>query len=163
MVTERAQAAGKTAGWPPSPGASSVPDADRSAGVVPPPRRRDGNGDRSAAPSPAIRPDSGPFAGRSAGCASGSPRVCRRALHCGHTDEDRGVVQECLGFEATLPETALAVVLAVGLAGDGFVENAHEPGDVAQAGSPFLDVFTGFSVRCPGSSFVRHCLIILIL
>jgi len=68
-------------------------------------------------------------------------------IHVGHAGEDRGVVQKGLGFEAPFPETALTVVLAVGPAGNGFVENAHEPGNVGQAGSPFLDDFTGFSVR----------------
>ena len=39
------------------------------------------------------------------------------------------------------------VVLPVGLAGDGFVQDAHEPGDVGEAGAPFLDDFPGFFVR----------------
>ena len=60
-------------------------------------------------------------------------------IHVDHAGQYCGIVKECLGFEAPLPESPRAVVLPVGLAGDGFVQHAHEPGDVGEALTPLID------------------------
>ena len=56
-------------------------------------------------------------------------------IDVGHGGEHRLFVEQRLALETPFPEMARDLIFGVGLAGDAFVQHAHEPGQVAQAGT----------------------------
>ena len=68
--------------------------------------------------------------GRGHGCPN------RIQIHIGHAGEQGPIVQQRLGFEAALPEATSALVLAIGHAGNGFINAAHQPGKIGQSFTP---------------------------
>jgi hypothetical protein len=63
----------------------------------------------------------------------------RIQIDIGHGSENGALVAQRLAFEAAFPESSLAAVFAVGTAGDGLDEAAHQPGEVAEALAQRLD------------------------
>ena len=63
----------------------------------------------------------------------------RIQVDIGHGGEYGALVAQRLALVASLPESSLAAVFAIGATGDGLDEAAHQPGEIAEALAQRLD------------------------